>query len=279
MAVCDVMNYILNYLIVAMVLYSSGAYAFENYGSQPPPGAIPTDIITRTDLEYKLIDSPNDTKTHALVARFDYAFTPDILFRADIPFLNTKPYINELDDETGIGDLFVRVGWQARHNTKFTLFFSGDIILDTATENLLGDGTYIATPLAAAAWVLPSQGAIAGFTLSQSFDIGGSDRQDINDTELHHFYVKTLPKGAWLSLDTHWYIDWKDDNQFGWFQEFQLGKMLSRNFGLTLTPGIGIIGDNHEVPDWQIKGVIRYLFCFNHKMDKSILNCTRCHYE
>lgn len=60
---------------------------------------------------------------------------------------------------------------------------------------------------------------MTGFTLSQSLDIGGSNREDINDTELHHFYVKTLPNGAWFSLDTHLYIDLENDNAFGWFQE------------------------------------------------------------
>jgi len=60
---------------------------------------------------------------------------------------------------------------------------------------------------------------MTGFTLSQSLDIGGSNREDINDTELHPFYVKTLPNGAWFSLDTHLYIDWENDNAFGWFQE------------------------------------------------------------
>jgi len=269
----------IHYLIIIMVLSSNGTHAFENYGSQPPPGTSPTDIITRTDLEYRFTDSQNGTKTQALVARFDYAFSPDILFRADIPFLITDPNVDGINDKTGIGDLFVRVGWQTFGNTKFTLFLAGDMILDTATENLLGSDTYIASPLVAAMWTLPDQGAMAGFTFSQSLDFGGSDKKDINGTEFHPFYVKTLPHGAWFSLDTHLSINWENDNALGWFQEFQLGKMFSKNFGVTLTPGIGIIGDNHDVPDWQIRGGIRYLFCFDHKLDRSILNCARCHYE
>ena len=269
----------LKYLVVAVILYSSGAHAAESDSIQPPPGTSPTDIITRLDLEYRFIDSQSDSKIQALVARFDYAFSPAIVFRADIPLLNTNPNANGIDDETGIGDLFVRVGWQAARDAQFTLFFAGDMILDTATDDLLGSGTYIASPKVAAMWALPGQGAMAGFTLSQSLDIGGSDRKDINGTELHPFYVKTLPHGAWFSLDTHLSINWENDNALGWFQEFQLGKMFSKNFGVTLTPGIGIIGDNHDVPDWQIRGGIRYLFCFNHKLDRSILNCTRCHYE
>ena len=36
-----------------------------------------------------------------------------------------------------------------------------------------------------------------------------------DDTELHPFYVKTLPNGAWFSLDTHLYIDLENDNAFG----------------------------------------------------------------
>ena len=267
------------YLVVAVILYPNGMYAFENYGSQPPPGTSPTDIITRTDLEYRFTDSQNGTKTQALVARFDYAFTPAIVFRADIPFLNTDPGTDGSNEKTSIGDLFIRLGWQAISDTQFTLFFGGDMILDTATEDLHGNGTYIASPLVAAMWPLPGQGAMAGFTLSQSLDFGGSDKKDTNGTELHPFYVKTLPRGAWFSLDTYLYINWEDDNQFGWFQEFQLGKMFTKNFRVPLTPGIGIIGDNHDVPDWQIRGGICYLFCLDHKLDRSILNCIRCHYE
>lgn len=268
-----------SYLLVVVALYSPGAYAFENYGSQPPLGTSPTDIITRADLEYRLVDTQSDAKTHALVARYDHAFSPNIVFRADIPFLTADPGVDGIDSKTGIGDLFVRVGWQAVSNNLCTLFFGGDVILDTATENSLGEGTYIATPLVATMWTLANQGAFTGFSLSQSLDIGSSDRKDINDTVLRPFYVKSLPGGAWFSLEAHLSLDWENDNTFGWFQEFQLGKMVSQNFGLTLTPGIGITGDNHGVPDWQVKGGIRYLFGLYHKMDKSLLNCTRCHYD
>ena len=123
---------------VAILLYSTVAHAVENYGSQPPPGTSPTDIIARAELEYRFVDTQNDAKTHALVIRYDDAFSPNVVFRADIPFLTANPD----DNKTGMGDLFVRVGWQAVNDTKYTLFFGGDVILDTATDNLLGDGTY-----------------------------------------------------------------------------------------------------------------------------------------
>ncbi len=77
---------------------------------------------------------------------------------------------------------------------------------------------------------------------------------------IHPFYIKNLPHGAWFSLDAHLSSNWENDNALGWFQEFQLGKMFTKNFRVPLTPGIGIIGDNHDVPDWQVRGGICYLF-------------------
>jgi len=67
---------------------------------------------------------------------------------------------------------------------------------------------------------------MTGFTLSHSLDIGGSDQEEINDTELHSFYVETLPQGAWFSLDTHLYVDWKDDYAF--FRSFSWARCSTR---------------------------------------------------
>jgi len=174
--------------------------------------------------------------------------------------LHVDPDADGIDSETSHGDLFLRLGWRAINTPTFALFFGGDFVLDTAGEDVVGGGTDLAIPLVAPIWVLPEFMAIAGIVLSHAVDIGGSDRKDISETEIRPLFVKSLPGGAWLTVDTHFFIDWKDDVEFGWYQELQLGKMLSKKFGVTITPGVGITGNNSSVPDWSIETGIRYFF-------------------
>lgn len=119
-------------------------------------------------------------------------------------------------------------------------------------------GTDIAAPLVAGMWVLPEYKSLAGAILAHSFDFGGGP--DISETEIRPLYVQTLPNGFWAIIDTHFFIDWEDDAEFGWFQELQLGKMLTKKFGITVTPGVGITGDNRTVPDWTIETGVRCFF-------------------
>ncbi len=227
-------------------------------GDQPPPGTNPTDILTRGDLKYKFIKSQSGAETHAATVRLDYAVSPDVLVRVDVPYVDVDPKHSSIDSDSGLGDLFVRLGWRALAQPKFALFFGADFFLDTASEDLLGTGTTIAAPLVAGMWVLPEQKALAGVILSHAVDIDGD--LDISETEIRPLYIKSLPNSSWLLVDTHLFIDWKDDNEFGWYQELQLGKMLTEKFGITIAPGYGITGDNRTVPDWTIETGIRYFF-------------------
>ncbi|OEU62409.1 MAG: hypothetical protein BA870_07520 [Desulfuromonadales bacterium C00003094] len=230
----------------------------ERSGDQPPPGTNPTDILTRGDLKYKFIKSQSGAETYALTARLDYALTPNVLVRVDVPYVDVDPQVSGIDSDSGLGDIFVRLGWRALKRPKFALFFGADFFLDTASEDMLGGGTTIAAPLVAGIWVLPEQKAVAGGIITHSFDVAGD--LDISETEIRPLYVKSLPGNSWITIDSHFFIDWKDDKEFGWYQELQYGKMLTPKFGVTVTPGFGVTGDNRTVPDWTFEAGIRYFF-------------------
>lgn len=251
MAVC--------FTCVVFLLEPFTLHADEGSSSdKPPPGANPTDILTRGDLKHKYIKSQSGAETHAVTARFDYALTSDLLVRVDVPFVDVDPSVNTISSESGIGDLYVRLGWRAVNQPKFAFFMGADFFLDTASEDILGSGTDIVAPLVAGMWVLPEYNSLAGVILAHYFDFGGG--LDISETEIRPMYVQTLPNGFWLTIDSHFFIDWEDNEEFGWYQELQLGKMLMKKLGITITPGVGITGDNRTVPDWTIETNLRYFF-------------------
>lgn len=227
---------------------------------QPPPGTNPTDVRTRGDLKYKFIDAQSGAELNVLTARLDYAVSSNLLVRVDVPYLNVDPKIGGIDDETGLGDLFLRVGWRVVNKPEYAIFLGGDVVLDTASEDILGGGTTKAIPLVAAAAPVPAYKGLVALVLSHAIDVGGSDRQDVSETEIRPLWVQPLWKGGWYTIDSHFFIDWKDGREFGWYQELQIGQMLTPKFGLTFTPAVGITGDNSGVPDWSVEAGIRYFF-------------------
>ena len=54
------------------------------------------------------------------------------------------------------------------------------------------------------------------------------------------------------------FVNWEDDNAFSYLQEVQLGKMLTRQFGVNVLVGAGVIGD--DVADFTAEVGFRYLF-------------------
>ena len=227
---------------------------------QPPSGTNPTDVKNRFDLKYRFIDSQSSAKLNVLTARLDYAVTSDLLVRVDLPFLNVDPGVAEVADETGYGDTFVRIGWRAVNTPQYAVFLGGDFVLDTASEDILGGGTTKAIPLVAVAAPVPTYKALFALVLSHAVDIGGDNRQDTSETEIRPLWIQPFGKGSWYMFDSHFFVDWEDNQEFGWYQEIQLGQMFSPNLGVTITPGVGVTGENSGVPDWSLEAGLRYLF-------------------
>jgi hypothetical protein len=59
-----------------------------------------------------------------VIARLDYALTSDLLVRVDV-----DPESGSISNESGTGDLFVRLGWRAMKQPKFALFVGADFSL------------------------------------------------------------------------------------------------------------------------------------------------------
>ncbi|MFT6977050.1 MAG: hypothetical protein ACJAZA_000754 [Shewanella psychromarinicola] len=243
--------------LLLFVLFASVPVFAEE---QAPAGTNPTDITNRFDLKYRFIDAQSGAKLNVLTARLDYALTSDLLLRVDVPTLNVDPNVAGFSDKTGLGDLFFRVGWRAVNTPEYAVFLGGDFVLDTASSNILGGGTTKAIPLVAVAAPVPAYKGLIAVVLSHAIDIGGSNRQDVSETEIRTVWTQMLGKGRWYSLDAHFFVDWENDQELGWYQELQLGQMLSPKLGVTLTPGIGITGDNAGVPDWSFEAGVRYFF-------------------
>lgn len=77
----------------------------------------------------------------------------------------------------------------------------------------------------------------------QYFDLGGSDRNDFNQTSFRFIGIKALPSDWWAKADAKVPIDWEDGNAIPASLEFQVGKMFNPNFGVFAEALIGVGGD------------------------------------
>jgi hypothetical protein len=138
-----------------------------------------TEIIGRYAANYAFFEKDDGTKRHNLALLLEKDFTKSIKAGLIVPLTYAETL--DGDEETGVGDVKLNLGWRFYHTPKFSALLSGRGVLDTATEDILGDASYkLQTGLVGswrkAAWLFSLAG---GWTLSED-----SDQNDVSISPL-----------------------------------------------------------------------------------------------
>ena len=100
----------------------------------------PTDFRSRVELRNEYQDLRGGGYRNLLIPRIEYALTPRVAFRAEMPYISHDAGADGIDDGGGFGDLLVRAAWRAFQGDGFALVVATEAIFDTAADERLGQG-------------------------------------------------------------------------------------------------------------------------------------------
>lgn len=157
------------------------------------------------------------------------------------------------DTTSGIGDFDVRF---------LTIPFSGDgwaiatgleAFIDTASDDLLGDGKTSLGPQIFAVKFNPGLGmALFAPAYQYVFDVAGDDdRADVDKSQIDLFALWTAKdKSWWVLFDPQIVLDHESDLEFGQV-ELEFGQMMFGGLSSYIRPGFGVGGDRPV--EWNLE--------------------------
>jgi len=223
-------------------------------------GTDPTEPLTRLEFSFEHADQHRDSTRTALTTRFDYGFLDRFVLRADLPFANVDPDAGR--GETGIGDLRAQFGWRAYDERTFAMFFAGGVVLDTASDELIGARSDRAFVMAAAAGALPEIRSRLTETIEHfvSFDRDeGGDGVALTKLDIH-LMTEWSPR-VWTRGGTEFIVDWHAGEHTGMNLDFEIGRTSDTGFAMWIGPAVGLFGhDIDGVVDWRFTVGARWLF-------------------
>ena len=225
----------------------------------------PTDFRSRAELrnEYQDIGENGDGYRNIIVPRFEYAVSPSVGLRLEMPYSTNAPHVPGFDSVSGHGDLLLRAAWRAVQRDGFALILGTELILDTADDDRLGSGKNIVGPLAYAAIDLPRHDSVFFPYVQHYVSVSGDgNRDDVSVTTVKPNLLTRWPNRVYTFLEPQFLIDWERDAKVGLTVELEVGKIISQNMAAWLRPGVGLINRNElmQVYNWNFEVGMRYIF-------------------
>jgi len=222
----------------------------------------PTDFRSRVEIRNEYQDLEGDGYRNLVIPRFEYAVTPAVALRFDMPYVTYDPGDGG-ERVSGQGDLLARVAWRATQRDGFALILVTEVTFDTADDPRLGQGKTIVAPLVYAAIDLPKHDSVFFPNIQHYFSVAGDgNRSDVSFTVVKPNLLTRWPNKVYTFLEPQFTIDWERDAKTGLTVELEVGKILSRNIAAWARPGIGVI-NRYELPqvyNWNVEVGMRYIF-------------------
>jgi len=247
-------------IILAGLLATTTPLAGTNTQSSTTFGTDPTEPLTRVEVTFDHAELRRDALRTALRTRFDVGFFDALVLRAEVPLAHVNPADGH--SETGIGDVHARLGWRAFDDRSFAMFFGGGVVLNTADEPALGQGTDQVVLQASASAALPGIRSRLFETIEHfvSFD-SDRERQAVALTKIDMHLMTEWSQTVWTQSGGAFLIDWKSGDQTGLNLDFEIGKQTNSGFAIWLKPAVGVFGhDIAGVVDWSFTLGVRWLF-------------------
>ena len=253
-------------LLLALATASAAAQTTER---QPAAGggdalkilSDPSDFRSRFELRNEYAATQGGGSANALVPRLEYAYTPALAFRLELPFVTSDPNRPGTSQSSGLGDAVVRVAWRPVRTADYSLVTVAEFSVPTAENSQLGIRRYVFKP--SAYWVkdVPRYKSTLFPYVQQFWAFGGTSDYDINTTLLRLSVLTRLPNRSYSFVESSVYVDWERSGRTGATFEVELGRFFTKTTGLYLRPGIGLWGDNiPPVYDWNFEVGLRYFF-------------------
>lgn len=254
-------------LVSLLVLAALSAAAQTQEEAQLPMKSMvtridPTDFFTRFLVrnEYRSLQSGREV--NLFVPRLEYAFSKTFQAWIEAPVVHAESMTPETGSETGLGDILLRGAIRAARGKSYAVVVGAELILDTASEPVLGTGKYQFAPLVFASLEVPRLRSTLFPFYQHYFSFAGeNNRPDINYASIRPSAILTKWPNRWYTvIDPNFFIDFERDMDSGMMLEFEIGRAVSKNLTVWIRPGVGVYGDIPRVYDWNLEGGLRYYF-------------------
>ena len=255
------------FLSATLLVASAHAQTESGGATQTASDAIvkrldPTDFNTRLEVRNEYQDLQSGGSVNLLVPRLDYAVSNALSLRVETPIVNSDPNTAGNNGESGFGNLLFRASYRAARGEGYALVVGGELILDTASKDTLGNGKDVFAPLAFGSIDLPNLRSVFFPFLQYYTTIGGDDaRPDVHYTSIKTVLLTRWPDRFYTVVEPHFIIDHEHSDRVGVTLEGEVGRFLNRNVALWARPGVGLHGDNlPQVYNWNFEVGFRYIF-------------------
>ena len=224
-------------------------------------GTNPAELITRVEVKYQYQNFAGGD-LHGAIVRGDYAFTPKVSFRIDLPILHFDAQTPGGRSESGIGDIVTSMTFVKVFSKRFVGAVVPRIDFPTATHDSLGSGKYAFKPAVAGVTPLAKGVALVGLLEYRVSFAGNSNRSDINELSLKPILLKSFLegslKGFYANPQAEVIVDFEHNNQTTFQMGVHGGKVLSKNVVVFVIPTIHVAGTKRE--SFKLELGFRYLF-------------------
>ena len=228
----------------------------------PSNGTNPAELITRVEVKYQYQNFASGDLHGIAVIRGDYAITPKVAFRMDLPILRFDSKTPGLRSESGIGDVVTSMTFVKMFSRRFVGAVVPRIDFPTATHDSLGSGKYAFKPAVVGITPLAKGVALAGVLEYRVSFAGNKNRADINELSLKPILLKSFLegplKGYYVNPQAEVIVDFEHDNRATLQLAANMGKLLNKNVVVFVVPTIHVAGTKRE--SFKLEVGFRYLF-------------------
>lgn len=225
-------------------------------------GTNPAELITRVEVKYQYQNFAGGDLHGIAIIRGDYAITPKIAFRMDLPVLHFDAQTPSARSETGIGDIVTSMTFVKIFSRRFVGAVVPRIDFPTATHVNLGSGKYAFKPVVAGVTPLAKGVALVGVLEYRVSFAGNENRADINELSIKPILLKSFLdgplKGYYVNPQAEYIIDFEQNNRTTLQLAANMGQVLSKNVVVFVVPTIHVAGTKRE--SFKLEVGFRYLF-------------------
>jgi hypothetical protein len=237
----------------------------ESAQEAPKPasnGTNPAELITRIEVKYQYQNFAAGDLHAIAIVRGDYAITPKVAFRMDLPILHFNSKISGVPSESGIGDIVTSMTFVKIFSKKFVGAIVPRVDFPTATNSSLGSGKFVFKPTIAGITPLGKGIALVGLAEYRISFAGKQNRADINELSLKPIILKSFLtgplKGFYANPQLDFVVDFENNNRTTTQFAVNMGKVLSKNVVAFVIPTFHIAGTKRE--NFKLEVGFRYLF-------------------
>jgi hypothetical protein len=225
-------------------------------------GTNPAELITRIEVKYQYQNFASGDLHGIAIIRGDYAITPKMAFRMDLPILHFDSKTPGVRSESGIGDVVTSMTFVKIFSRRFVGAVVPRIDFPTATHDSLGSGKYAFKPAVAGITPLAKGVAFVGLLEYRVSFAGDKTRADINELSLKPILLKSFLegplKGFYANPQAEVLVDFEHNNKTTFQMGVHAGKVLSKNVVVFVLPTIHVAGTKRD--SFKLEVGFRYLF-------------------